>query len=79
MNICNVTNQALTKRKICSFHFQPDCFKDNTDVRILKPDALPTYFVKRYMKEQYIQLATEHGIIHFCFSNYYLLMLSAIN
>ncbi|XP_050062132.1 uncharacterized protein LOC114128760 isoform X1 [Aphis gossypii] len=61
MNICNITNQVdLTKCKICSFHFQLDCFKDHTDKRILKPDAIPTYFVKRYIRKQYLQLATEH-------------------
>ncbi|XP_027849140.1 uncharacterized protein LOC114128757 isoform X2 [Aphis gossypii] len=52
MNICNVTNLIdLRYRKICSFHFEPECYEKNTKRRLLKPDAIPTIFVKRFMKK----------------------------
>jgi len=80
MNICNVTDQVnLEYRKICSFHFEPECYEKNKKKRLLKPDAIPTIFVKRFMKKEHYYYGILEGIIHFCSSSYYLLMLNAIN
>ncbi|XP_022180186.1 THAP domain-containing protein 2-like [Myzus persicae] len=42
---CRLANKdVLPNRKICSFHFEPTCFKSNVKRRILYPDAVPTIF-----------------------------------
>jgi len=77
---CKLTTISPFKYpKLCSFHFELGCFKENTKTRILKPDAIPTIFVRRFMKKKLFEDGILKGIIHFCSSNYYLLMLSTIN
>jgi len=77
--MCKVTPLLdVTYRKICSFHFEPECFEETKKKRLLKPYAVPTIFVERFMRKELFY----HGILegmHFCSPNYYLLMLSEIN
>ncbi|KAF0764133.1 THAP domain-containing protein 2-like [Aphis craccivora] len=50
---CKLTTISPFKYpKLCSFHFELGCFKENTKTRILKPDAIPTIFVRRFMKKK---------------------------
>ncbi|XP_026819995.1 uncharacterized protein LOC113558688 [Rhopalosiphum maidis] len=45
LNNCKLTNQeVLPNRKICSFHFEPTCFKSTERRRILYSNAVPTIF-----------------------------------
>lgn len=52
LNQCKLTNkEVLPNRKICSFHFEPTCFKSNAKRRILNPDAVPTIFENSRVKK----------------------------
>uniref|UniRef100_A0A2S2NEE5 THAP domain-containing protein 2 n=1 Tax=Schizaphis graminum TaxID=13262 RepID=A0A2S2NEE5_SCHGA len=51
LNRCKLTNaEVLPNCKICSFHFEPTCFKSGVKRRILNPDAVPTIFKKGHVE-----------------------------
>ncbi|XP_026819818.1 uncharacterized protein LOC113558532 [Rhopalosiphum maidis] len=51
LNRCRLTNAEVSPNcKICSFHFEPTCFKSGVKRRILYPDAVPTIFKKGHVE-----------------------------
>ncbi|XP_025202186.1 THAP domain-containing protein 2-like isoform X2 [Melanaphis sacchari] len=44
LNQCKLTKEVLPSHKICSYHFEPTCFKPGLKKRTLYPDAIPTIF-----------------------------------
>ncbi|XP_060848202.1 THAP domain-containing protein 2-like [Rhopalosiphum padi] len=51
LNRCGLTNAEVSPNcKICSFHFEPTCFKSGVKRRILYPDAVPTIFKKGHVE-----------------------------
>ncbi|KAL4127333.1 hypothetical protein QTP88_011508 [Uroleucon formosanum] len=62
LNQCRLTNkEVLPNRKICSFHFEPTCFKSNVKRRLLHPDAVPTIFKNSHVKRRNLPLKTVKG------------------
>lgn len=58
--MCKVSPQVdVTYRKICSFHFEPECFDETKKKRLLKPNAVPTIFVQRFMRKELY----EYGVL----------------
>lgn len=66
LNQCRLTNkEVLPNRKICSFHFEPTCFKSNVKRRLLHPDAVPTIFENSHVKTRNLPLKIVKGTTHF--------------
>jgi len=66
LNRCKLANEeVLPNRKICSFHFEPTCFKTGLKRRLLYPDAVPTIFGKAHVKTTNLPLKNVKGIIYF--------------
>jgi len=68
LNRCRLTNAEISPNcKICSFHFEPTCFKSGVKRRILYPDAVPTIFKKDRFEMANTPLKNTKGIIYHIF------------
>ncbi|KAL5236705.1 hypothetical protein ACI65C_004115 [Semiaphis heraclei] len=62
LNHCGLSNkEVLPNRKICSFHFEPTCFKSGVKRRVLYPDAVPTIFGNDLVKTTNLSLKNVKG------------------
>ncbi|KAE9528621.1 hypothetical protein AGLY_012196 [Aphis glycines] len=63
LNQCGLTDEeVLPFGKICSFHFEPTCFKSSKlKRRLLHLDAVPTIFVKDCIKKTNMPLKNNKG------------------
>lgn len=62
--------EVLPNSKICSFHFEPRCFKSGLKRHVLYPDAVPTIFGNDHEKTTNLPLKIVKGTIHFSYFNY---------
>lgn len=62
INRCGLTDQeVLPYAKLCSFHFEPTCFKSKLKRRLLNRNALPTIFVKNHVKKTIMPIKKNKG------------------
>ncbi|KAL5236701.1 hypothetical protein ACI65C_004111 [Semiaphis heraclei] len=70
LNHCGLSNkEVLPNRKICSFHFEPTCFKSGVKRRVLYPDAVPTIFGNDLVKTTNLSLKNVKGRPKNCTKN----------
>jgi len=63
---CRLANEeVLPNSKVCSFHFEPTCFKSGVKRRLLYLDAVPTIFGNGRVKTLNLPSKNMKGIIHF--------------
>ncbi|XP_060856865.1 uncharacterized protein LOC132934566 [Metopolophium dirhodum] len=70
LDLCKLANEeVLPNRKICSFHFEPTCFKTGLKRRLLYRDAVPTIFGNGHVKSTNLPLKIAKGRPKNCTKN----------